>query len=156
MRTASRREPLGRTHLFSTTRRCAETDALAFFADAARSANRTLWLRPDANQAIVGVGSALVLEAEGADRFASIATAWRALLTQAEIQGPLGPRLLGGFSFDPERTRTELWNGFPDARFVLPERMLTLADGAAWLTTNSVLDLDEGNARLAQRAAPFL
>jgi isochorismate synthase len=51
-----------------------------------------------------------------------------------------GPLLLGGFSFDPLHAASPLWAGFPDARLILPERMLHIRDGAAWLTTNTVVE----------------
>ena len=127
----------GPPRLLSTTRACSTRDALAFFAQAAPDADRALWLRPETSEAIVGVGAALVLESDQADPFGSIDRQWRELLAEADIDGP-GPRLLGGFSFDPRRARTRLWSGFPAARFVLPSRMLTLRDGVAWLTTNVV------------------
>src|SRR5215470_5831011 len=131
------RARVGPVRLLSTTRPCSTSDALAFFAQAAPDADRALWLRPETSEAIVGLGAALVLENDHADPFGSIDRQWRELLADSVIDGP-GPRLLGGFSFDPRRARTRLWSGFPAARFVLPLRMLTVRDGAAWLTTNVV------------------
>src|SRR5205823_10041059 len=73
----------------------------------------------------------------GEQRFRQIADAWRELTTNAAIDGA-GPLLLGGFSFDPLRESTRLWDGFADARMVLPEQLLSIHDGAASLTTSVV------------------
>ena len=53
-----------------------------------------------------------------------------------------GPLLMGGFSFDPQRPAMPLWEGYPDGLLVLPRYVLTSADGAAWLTINTVFEPD--------------
>jgi isochorismate synthase len=145
--------------LISATRPCEPSDAIDFFASAATATDdgdyRALWLRPETGEALVAVGAAQVFEASGgADRFRAISRAWRDLLGDAQISGP-PPRLLGGFSFDPLRESTALWRGFPAARFVLPERMLTIANGRTWLTTNRCAIGSSERAELPTRPAPL-
>jgi isochorismate synthase len=132
---ARRARYLGRPVLASWTQPWSAQDAIDFFGHASAD-DRTLWLRPASDEALVGIGAAHVLNASGPDRFRHVAEAWRALLADAVMDDSIGPLLQGGFSFDPLRTASQLWDGFPDAMFVLPERTLVLRDGAAWLTTN--------------------
>ena len=148
-------QPARRPRLVSTTRPSPLVDPIAVFTNAS-TPRRALWLRPDTRQAFVGIGAAHTLEAHGPDRLASIVDQWHALLDSTDASGPLGPRLLGGFSFDPRRPRTALWRDFPDARFVLPERALTVSDGAAWLTTNRVAEPEAEVAAHVDAAEPFL
>jgi isochorismate synthase len=132
---ARRARCLGRPVLASWTQPCSVHDAISFFGQATTQ-DRALWLRPASGEALVGIGAAHRLIASGPDRFQQVAEAWRALLADAVMDDSSGPLLLGGFSFDPLRLRSQLWDGFPDAMFVVPERTLTLRDGNAWLTTN--------------------
>ena len=125
--------------LTSRTRPTALVDPIEVFAAAAHADHRSLWLRPASGEAVVGIGAADVLVGAGPARFAQVASGWRAMLADADIDARgIGPRLLGGFSFDPSAGSTALWAGFGDARFVLPQRMISIRSGAAWLTTNAV------------------
>ncbi len=143
---ALRAERLGRPVLASWTRPSALHDAIGFFAQAEKKTDRVLWLRPSSGDALVGLGAAHVLTARGVHRFAQVAAAWRDLLADAVIDDPSaasdgGPRLIGGFRFDPLGAPARAWKAFTDgadARLVLPQRVLVLCGGAAWLTTNVV------------------
>jgi len=93
---------------------------------------------------LVGLGAAHVISVEpGSNRFAAANAAWSSLLEHASIDDPAGllwtgPLLMGGFRFDAERPRTDLWRDFAADRLVLPERMFVQSGGVAWLTTNHV------------------
>lgn len=108
-------------------------------------ADRVYWEQPDEGFALVGIGAAQVTEAEAGDRFERVADAWRGLLADALIEctsdeaPAAGPLLLGGFSFDPARPSTSLWDGFPAARFILPRLLLTTRDDQCWLTLNALV-----------------
>jgi len=137
---ATRARCLGRPVLASWTRPARVQDAIDVFAAAGSSRERGLWLRPATNEAMVAIGCAYSLVGSGPRRFEQVSAAWRDLLTHALIDGPSGgPRLFGGFSFDPLQARSPLWTGFPDGRMVLPERLLAQRGGTAWLTTNLVV-----------------
>jgi isochorismate synthase len=146
---SSRARRLGRPVLASWTVPAA-FDAISFFAQASNTAHRALWLRPASGEALVGVGAAHTLTGVGMDRFRQVGEAWRALMADAVVDDqPFGgPLLIGGFSFDPtRRAASALWSGFPDARMVLPERMLVVREGGTWLTTNVVVAPEDGFAR---------
>jgi isochorismate synthase len=115
------------------------------------------WSCPGAEYAIAGVDAGWTLALEGLDRFADAAAAWRELCSDALIDDQFGvlgtgPILMGGFSFDPLRPTTALWEGYPDGLLMLPRYMLTLLDGATWLTINTVLWPDSSLAAEAQAA----
>ncbi|MDQ3811173.1 MAG: isochorismate synthase [Chloroflexota bacterium] len=133
---------LDRPVLLSTTRRVGSLDPLTLFGQA-RERRRFLWLQPDADEALVGLGAAQVIAVSGEDRFARSHQAWAELLADAVIEdagSPVGaPLLLGGFRFDPLRPPTGLWAGFLDDQLVLPARMLARRRGANWLTTNRLV-----------------
>jgi isochorismate synthase len=164
----ARARRLDRPVLASWTRAIGPRSALAFFAEgfahAAEGRERALWLRPDRGEALVALGAARVLVGRGTARFRQVAEAWRALLADAAIDpgdsgtaaatpGPGGPRLLGGFSFDPRRAPSAPWADFGDGRMVLPERKLVVHAGRSWLTTNVVLDPRQARPAPAEPAA---
>jgi isochorismate synthase len=138
----------GRPTLVSTVLRAPQCDPLDFFARADSLADeRFFWSNPGAEYAIAGVDAAWTLTLVGASRFADAAVAWRELCADALIDDPFavpgtGPLLMGGFSFDPLRPSMPLWEGYPDGLLVLPRYVLTSADGAAWLTINTVFEPD--------------
>jgi isochorismate synthase len=110
------------------------------------------WASPGGVE-LAALGSASVIEGRGATRFTGVAAAGRALLGGVRTVGLLGapataPRLLGGFSFHAGPPRSELWQGFGEARFVLPE-LCYLADGggARLLVTLAAARSDRATAR---------
>lgn len=58
---------------------------------------------------------ALELDGHGEQRFARVEEDWQALCRQAVVEGPLAPRLCGGFRFDPDGPRQPHWQAFGDA-----------------------------------------
>src|SRR5439155_788344 len=125
-------------------------DPIAFFTrgraigGTPRSGDRLLLMHPTDGHALASAGTAWALEATGDERFGRAATAWRDLFADALVDGPAsagaaGPLLLGGFSFDPRRPRTQRWSGYPDGLLVLPRYLLTRQEGKAWLTLTTVM-----------------
>jgi menaquinone-specific isochorismate synthase len=161
---AERAARLGRPILASTTLPSPWRDPIAFFTCASNSRDRALWLRPESGEALVGIGSAQRLTAHGTGRFQTVASAWRDLIADALLENPVdqaGPLLLGGFSFDTEE-QTALWEDFPHASLVLPERLLSLRGESAWLTSSAIIAPSEQHEprsrakRLARPPAPGL
>jgi len=138
----------GRPTLVSMVLRAPQCDPLDFFARGASLADeRFFWSNPGAEYAIAGVDAAWTLALAGAGRFVDAAAIWRELCADALIDDPFavpstGPLLMGGFSFDPQRPAMPLWEGYPDGLLVLPRYVLTSADGAAWLTINTMFEPD--------------
>ncbi|MDG2028207.1 MAG: isochorismate synthase [Acidimicrobiales bacterium] len=111
-------------------------DPLAVFATAA-DPNRALWIRPDRDLALVGLGAVETIAPVGDGRFSAASAARAALAARVKRTGPSdapAPVLVGGFSFSAsgwggpsgEAGRGPDWSGFPEAHWVLPE--LTFVD----------------------------
>jgi len=117
-------------------------------------AQRVLWLEPASGFALVGAGSTLAFVSSGPDRFQLVDDDWRGMLSDALIEGPsdpaIGPRLLGGFRFDPEREAESCWSGFPTAIMQLPRIMLTQSQGSRWLTQNRTVGPTDDVNELAE------
>jgi isochorismate synthase len=141
--------------LISSTRPTALVDPIDIFAAAAHVPHRALWLRPSSGEALVGIGSARTFGGNAP------AAAWRELLAAAEIEAPPGggPMLMGGFSFDPLSPVSALWDGFGATRLVLPDQVLRIRGGAAWMTNNRVSEprsLPSEAARASDPSRPGL
>jgi isochorismate synthase len=125
-------------------------DPLAFFAGSSPAAyDRVYWEAPNGELILVGIGAARTFSGVGADRFTAIAAAWRDLLAHAQRDAiptdlatlpGVGPTLLGGFAFDPERPHTAPWTGYSDGLMILPRFLLTCAAGRTVLTTCVVVE----------------
>lgn len=105
------------------------------------------WSPPDGSLNLVGVAAAHAIEVNQSgetSRFQQASVAWKSLTNQAFIAGPqqlrgVGPLLLGGFAFDSVRPTTELWQGYPAGRLVLPKLLFTYLEAETWLTYNAVV-----------------
>ena len=83
---ASRARRLGRPVLASWTAP-SSLEAISFFAQAASTLDRVLWLRPSSGEALVGVGTARTLTGSGVGRFRQVAQAWHDLVADAVVDG---------------------------------------------------------------------
>jgi isochorismate synthase len=112
------------------------------------------WAQPSEHRVLVGVGAAATIETSGSARCTTAATTWRTLLHDAVVchapaaaydQG--GPILLGGFSFDPLRLHTSLWDGFPDGLLILPQFLLHFHGEQCVLTVNRMVQASDDSQR---------
>ncbi len=123
-------------------------DAVELFDHSrAVTADRFFWSQPDRAFTLVGLGIAHALDAVEESRFRQIGTSWRQILSKAILEDPYGlpgtgPLLLGGFAFDTQRAKSQLWHGFPDGRMVLPRVLFTMINGETWLTCNILVQPD--------------
>ncbi|MFC4321672.1 isochorismate synthase [Litchfieldia salsa] len=104
---------------------------------------RTFWANPSFNTILVGLGKAHEIEVDrSANRFDEVETKWKELINQLDDKNEMkygtGPILFGGFSFDPKRNKTSLWNDFSNATFVLPKILLSVIDGECYFTFNHI------------------
>ncbi|MBO8141322.1 MAG: isochorismate synthase [Firmicutes bacterium] len=111
-------------------------DPVAVFEAARRRGkDAMLWYLPAEGFALVGIGATLVLEAQGPNRFADVARRWKeiaggAASRGASPSGAAGPVLMGGFAFSPG-SNGAIWQGFGDARLVVPETVFVMETGNA-------------------------
>jgi salicylate biosynthesis isochorismate synthase len=128
-------------------------DPIDLFAAAFRAGlEPILWLQPIDDFAMVGIGKAWSVQAEGPDRFRAVAEAWEARLAGAQMGGDAQPRLIGGLGFTGEVPDGEPWSPFGAASMVLPELLLVRRGEAATLTASYIEDeTTDGRARLERQ-----
>ncbi len=117
--------------------------------DRAGQMDRFFWSQPGEDFSLVGLGIAQAIVAVEGSRFRQTATSWRHTLAGAILEGPrglpgVGPLLCGGFRFDVVRppikdAESELWQGYPDGRMILPEFLYTVNGDEAWLTYSVIV-----------------
>jgi salicylate biosynthesis isochorismate synthase len=111
-----------------------------------------LWLQPIDDFAMVGIGNAWSVQAEGPDRFRAVAEAWEARLAGALLSDAAEPRLIGGFGFTGEVPDGEPWSPFGAASMVLPELLLVRRGESLTLTASYIDDgAADGQARLERQ-----
>ncbi len=142
---ATRAARVDRPILVSHTAPLETTDPLTLLL-VAQALNQPafFWQQPEREHALAGFGAAYRIETRGAERFTAAARQWQRLLEDALIDAPAvrgaGPLLLGGFSFDPARPRSLLWEDFADGSLVLPRVQLSSSAGRTLLTVNLLVD----------------
>lgn len=118
------------------------------------------WAEPAGYQ-YAGLGAVRTLSAAGPSRFREVGAAAEALF--AEL-GPVASRvrLFGGFAFQPGRAKSAEWQGFGEARFVLPRVAFERRNDTAYLQLIFAADelaneeLREASLSLAERALATL
>jgi isochorismate synthase len=107
---------------------------------------RMYWERPNESFILAAIGSVRTLDYSGLNRFDLAAQDWREILENAVVHGSdsidSGPLLMGGFSFEPDGPRTQLWSGFTGASLVVPRILVSSVDGICRLTVNLVVSPD--------------
>jgi menaquinone-specific isochorismate synthase len=121
-------------------------DPLHFFASGEELClgERFFWSTPTADFIMVGLGNQLVLENDNytSERFQKIENEWkrfRKRVISDHKQVGTGPLLFGGFSFDPIKEKSPLWESFSEAKFTLPTTMLTIINERTYITINKVI-----------------
>jgi len=119
------------------------------FAAALRSGQQPcLWLQPVDGFAMVGIGRAWSIGADGPDRFGAAAGAWERLLSSARIGGDktagraVGPLLIGGLGFAGDAPADAGWTPFGAASMAVPELLLLETRAGRWLTASFVDEHD--------------
>ena len=132
----------GQSVLVSTVKPIQVEDPLAILESEKTQfqGTRSYWSDPDKEIVLIGFGNAFTLQTQGIDRFGQVSNRWKSLLENAVYDHPTvpgtGPVLIGGFSFDPLKPKTKLWEKFDHTRLVLPEFMLTVSKNKAYFTAN--------------------
>lgn len=137
---------LERPVLISEVQRVNAVDPLDFFYRGNRDfpGERFFWKDPSDELCMVGVGIAKHIgRPQGTDRFFHVEQTWKDLLHNGEIHSTFdrtatGPMIFGGFSFDPLKEKTPLWEKFGDTFFQLPTFQLTMKEQECYVTTNVI------------------
>lgn len=102
--------------------------------------HRFFWLH--GQECLIGAGTSLVLEAQGADVHRILKQKWDAAREQVvaiadEQVTDVLPTFLGGFRFDPQARHTSsAWRHFPDGALILPQVLFRSTQGGCSLTIN--------------------
>ncbi|WP_246941489.1 isochorismate synthase [Bacillus pinisoli] len=133
---------LGHSILVSSTISIDHVDPLMFYEAGKKLffGERFFWKEPHQEIAYVGLGASHVIETseKTAYRYQHVELEWDKLI-QTSVQTKQSAthiKLFGGFSFDPLKKRTSLWEDFPESKFYLPTYMLTSEKEGSWLTVN--------------------
>ncbi|MRH44780.1 isochorismate synthase [Aquibacillus halophilus] len=130
--------------LFSITEMIDYIDPFLFFDQAKHiEGNRVFWASSAENFYLVGAGEAFDI-CSSVDRFDQTEAKFKAMLAESLIYNSYrvpgtGPIAIGGFSFDPEKEKTRMWQQFPASQFRVPAYLLTIVDGVTYLTINTVV-----------------
>ncbi len=122
-------------------------DPLHFFASGEDLSlgERFFWSTPNREFTMVGIGNELVIENNliTKERFQDIEKEWKRfkkrVISGESKQVGTGPILFGGFSFDPLKEKSILWDGFSEAKFVMPTQMLSIIDHKTFITINKLV-----------------
>ncbi len=131
---------------------------------------RFLFEKPSLRVGLLGLGAAIQIEANGENRFAAIreqaAAALQNMLLRSETEcsakaaSQPTPKFVGGFAFESVSHRSQLWNAFPPARFLLPEVQIEKHGATTWLLLQTRVktesDLEELALRLEERQTQIL
>jgi isochorismate synthase len=148
-----RARALNRSILVSVARPIGSGDLIPLFiaAQALEPANLFYWEHTAHQSALLGIEAAATIEVSGPDCFAEASTAWRSIFQDAVIRSSQtalppekqGPVLFGGFAFDPESPRSQLWEGFPDGLLVLPAILIRSHAGSGALQLQAMIQPDD-------------
>ena len=104
---------------------------------AASGSGAAVYWAPPGEEEVAGLGATFTLTAEGPDRFRSVQAQALATWVKLDVsqKDELAPRLrfFGGFAFQPGQAKTGVWQGFGDARFVMPTLSYLKSAQGAWL-----------------------
>ena len=128
----------------SFTKKINNVDPLQYFRKTNSHFNneRFFWTNPERSTYIIGAGVTKEFKPSGKkNRYKEMEESWKTFLENGIINdSDISPLLFGGFSFDPIKENTSLWNIFSDAAFVLPTFMLTVKKEQCYLTINIMND----------------
>lgn len=129
--------------LVSLTHQSPYQDPLTFYSGS-HASHAFYWDQPDEQFAMAGVGAAFAIEPVGEHRFNEANSLWQEVVQGALIQSDTdalgsGPIAFGGFSFDPARPSSPLWQPFPPARLILPRFSLTTYRDSSGITINALV-----------------
>ncbi|WP_354702010.1 Salicylate biosynthesis isochorismate synthase [Paraconexibacter sp. AEG42_29] len=116
--------------------------------------------QPDRGGSVVAaLGCAVAIDADGPDRFRTVARRWRTLLAAAAVDPPAGPRgsgpvAVGGFAFADQGGASPHWRGFAPGSMHVPELSLARRGDEVWMSLTALIaGADNPDARVADLAA---
>jgi isochorismate synthase len=141
----------GSASLLSVTSCCEAADDPTAIAVRSRRGDEPWFCfeqRDRRGSAIAALGRVRALEADGPNRFTTIARRWQELAGAALADPPerapgSGLVALGGFAFAPAGSASHDWHGFPPASLIVPELSFARQADITWLTVNADVTADD-------------
>jgi isochorismate synthase len=132
----------GRPVLACAVLRYSGLDPLTAFELGSAGGSRLLFLRPEDDFGLAGIGAAWMFACKGADRFIRADHAWRSMAAEAvtEGEGPRGPIVLYGFAFEDAGGA---WEGFPAGLLIAPRVAVLQTAGGTHLLLSALVDPDD-------------
>ncbi|KAB2338923.1 isochorismate synthase [Cytobacillus depressus] len=145
---------LSKLVLVSEIQEINQIDPLTFFiaGHEAFFGERFFWKDPPDETFIIGMGICNQIQSDqAADRFFHVENEWKQLIDDAIVMNryktnAVGPLMFGGFSFDPLKEKSKLWDKFSDSQFHIPTFMYSEIEGKAYLTTNVICTQNDGES----------
>ena len=129
--------------LFSYTFQFEARDLLPLLSHPAdKNACRIYWEQPKEGFALAGLGKILEINDDDNESLDSLNEKINNYFEQAihVTNYPfVGPRFLGGHSFNPKADSDNTWGSFPRACYILPECLATLNPDGCWLTISKMV-----------------
>jgi menaquinone-specific isochorismate synthase len=153
--------PTRQKQLISASRRIAPV-ALLDFLQTTVGQPRIYWEHGDT--AFAGYGAAVIVTADGADRFELLRQQADDLFENIAIETDhplIIPRLFGGFSFQADFQPDSMWKPFAPAYFILPRYVISRIADQVWFTVNAydetppTFDTRKISANLARTTVNF-
>ena len=131
------------TILFSYTFQFEARDLLPLLSHPAdKNACRIYWEQPREGFALAGLGKTLEINDDHGESNDSLNEKISNYFQQAihvSNHPFVGPRFLGGHSFNPQSDSDKTWGEFPRACYILPECLATLNPDGCWLTISKMV-----------------
>jgi len=134
---------LNRSIIFSYSFRIEVKDILPLLTHPSdKNTERTFWCQPSKGSAYAGLGAILKFENLSISRLKSkIKSTMKGSISNGN-NALIGPRIIGGLSFNDYSGEDKTWDSFPRSKFIIPECLATLTDDGAWLTISKLVKPD--------------
>ena len=129
--------------LFSYSFRFEVRDLLPILTHPAdKNTIRIYWEQPSQGFSFAGLGSVLEFQStrkENLEEINSQITTTMEMGVSVTDNSLIGPRIIGGFAFNPNNGSDNTWQNFPIKYFILPECLGTSTDDGTWLTISRII-----------------
>ena len=134
--------------LFSYSFRFEVRDLLPILTHPAdKNTIRVYWEQPSQGVSFAGLGSILEFQQSEKNNSHNINEQIQVTMKQGVSvtdNSLIGPRIIGGFSFNQYNGSDNTWENFPRIQFLLPECLGTSTDDGSWLTICRMVKPNEG------------
>ena len=107
---------------------------------------RVYWEQPSQGVSFAGLGDILEFQQIAKNNSQNINEQLRVTMKQGVSitdNSLIGPRIIGGFSFNQYNGSDDSWENFPKTQFLLPECLGTSTDDGSWLTISRMIHPNE-------------